>query len=48
MVFEDLHWIDPTSRELLDLTVERVASLPVLLILTFRPEFPRPGAAGRR
>src|SRR5215468_4990183 len=24
MVFEDAHWIDPTSRELLDLTVERV------------------------
>src|SRR5271166_4218394 len=28
MVFEDAHWIDPTSRELLDLTVERVRSLP--------------------
>ena len=39
MVFEDAHWIDPTSRELLDLTVERVCSLPVLLIVTFRPEF---------
>ncbi|MBV8133872.1 MAG: AAA family ATPase [Alphaproteobacteria bacterium] len=39
VVFEDAHWIDPTSRELLDLTVERVCSLPVLLIVTFRPEF---------
>jgi class 3 adenylate cyclase/predicted ATPase len=39
MVFEDAHWIDPTSRELLDLTVERVRTLPVLLIVTFRPEF---------
>src|SRR6516162_4838626 len=39
MVFEDVHWIDPTSRELLDLVVERVCSLPVLLIVTFRPEF---------
>ena len=39
MVFEDAHWIDPTSRELLDLLVERVVSLPVLLILTFRPDF---------
>jgi class 3 adenylate cyclase/predicted ATPase len=39
MVFEDAHWIDPTSRELLDLTVDRVRSLPVLLIVTFRPEF---------
>jgi class 3 adenylate cyclase/predicted ATPase len=42
MVFEDAHWIDPTSRELLDLTVERVRSLPVLLIVTFRPEFQSP------
>jgi class 3 adenylate cyclase/predicted ATPase len=42
MVFEDAHWIDPTSRELLDLTVKRVRSLPVLLIVTFRPEFQPP------
>jgi hypothetical protein len=42
MVFEDAHCIDPTSRELLDLTVERVRSLPVLLIVTFRPEFQAP------
>jgi class 3 adenylate cyclase len=42
MVFEDAHWIDPTSRELLDLTIERVRSLPVLLIVTFRPEFQPP------
>jgi class 3 adenylate cyclase/predicted ATPase len=42
MVFEDAHWIDPTSRELLDLTVEHVRSLPVLLIVTFRPEFQMP------
>jgi len=39
MVFEDAHWIDPTSRELLDLIINRVGSLPVLLIVTFRPEF---------
>jgi class 3 adenylate cyclase/tetratricopeptide (TPR) repeat protein len=39
MIFEDAHWIDPTSRELLDLTIARVRSLPVLLIVTFRPEF---------
>ena len=39
MVFEDAHWIDPTSRELLDLTLDRVHRLPVLLIVTFRPEF---------
>jgi class 3 adenylate cyclase/predicted ATPase len=39
MVFEDAHWIDPTSRELLDLTIERVRTMPMLLIVTFRPEF---------
>ena len=42
VVFEDAHWIDPTSRELLDLIVERVRSLPVLLMVTFRPEFQMP------
>src|SRR5215471_18815465 len=42
MIFEDAHWIDPTSRELLDLTVDRVRSLPVLLIVTLRPEFQPP------
>jgi predicted ATPase len=42
MVFEDAHWVDPTSRELLDLTIERVRDLPVLLIVTFRPEFQPP------
>jgi class 3 adenylate cyclase/predicted ATPase len=41
-VFEDAHWIDPTSRELLDLAVERFRSLPVLLVVTFRPEFQPP------
>ncbi len=42
MILEDAHWIDPTSRELLDLTVKRVRGLPVLLIVTFRPEFQPP------
>jgi class 3 adenylate cyclase/predicted ATPase len=41
-IFEDAHWIDPTSLELLDLAVERVRNLPVLLIVTFRPEFQPP------
>jgi hypothetical protein len=41
-VFEDVHWLDPTSGELLDLTVERVRTLPVLLIVTFRPGFQPP------
>jgi predicted ATPase/class 3 adenylate cyclase len=39
MVFEDLQWADPTTRELLDLTVKQVERLAVLLIATFRPEF---------
>src|SRR5262249_12312701 len=39
MVYEDTHWIDPTSRELLALAVERAAGLKLLLVITFRPEF---------
>jgi tetratricopeptide (TPR) repeat protein len=42
MVFEDVHWIDPSSRELLDLIVERVRRLHVLVIITFRQEFSPP------
>ena len=38
MIFEDVHWIDPTSLELLDRMVERVAHLRVLLVITSRPE----------
>jgi class 3 adenylate cyclase len=41
-IFEDVHWIDPSTRELLDIMVERVRELPVLLIITFRPEFSPP------
>jgi class 3 adenylate cyclase/tetratricopeptide (TPR) repeat protein len=41
-VFEDVHWIDPSSRELLDIMVGRVRMLPVLLIISFRPEFNAP------
>jgi class 3 adenylate cyclase/predicted ATPase len=39
MAFEDAHWIDPTSRELLDLIFDRVARISALLVVTFRPEF---------
>jgi class 3 adenylate cyclase/tetratricopeptide (TPR) repeat protein len=42
MIFEDIHWIDPTSLEVLNRTVNRVKTLPVLLIVTFRPEFNAP------
>ena len=41
-VFEDLHWMDPTTRELLDRTIARIETLPVLLIATFRPDFQAP------
>ena len=44
VIFEDAHWIDPTSRELLDLAVGRLRVLPMLLIVTFRPEFQPPWA----
>jgi class 3 adenylate cyclase/tetratricopeptide (TPR) repeat protein/ABC-type transport system involved in cytochrome c biogenesis ATPase subunit len=39
LLFEDAHWADATSLELLDLMVERVRRLPVLALFTFRPEF---------
>jgi predicted ATPase len=39
MVFEDAHWSDPTSLEVLGRIVDRIRSLPVLLLVTFRPEF---------
>jgi tetratricopeptide (TPR) repeat protein len=39
LVVENLHWIDPSSLELLDLLIEQVPTAPVLLLLSFRPEF---------
>ena len=36
ILFEDLHWLDPTSAELLQLLVERIAGRPILLLLTAR------------
>jgi len=39
MVLEDAHWVDPTTRELFDVVIERVRKLPVLFIMTYRPEF---------
>ena len=38
-VFEDAHWMDPTSRELLNALVDRARNLPMLLLITYRPEF---------
>jgi hypothetical protein len=41
-IFEDMHWSDPTSLEVMDRTVELVRRLPALLLMTFRPEFDPP------
>jgi class 3 adenylate cyclase/DNA polymerase III delta prime subunit len=41
-VYEDAHWIDASTLELLDLVVERIERLPVLVLITFRPEFQPP------
>jgi class 3 adenylate cyclase len=42
MIFEDAHWIDPTSLELFGRIVDRIPTLRVLLIVTFCPEFEPP------
>ena len=42
MIFEDAHWTDPTSLEVFGRVVDRVRSLRVLLIVTFRPDFDPP------
>jgi class 3 adenylate cyclase len=42
MLFEDAQWSDPTSLELLDLIIERAPALPLLLIVTYRPDFSPP------
>jgi class 3 adenylate cyclase/predicted ATPase len=42
MIFEDAHWADPTSLEVFSRCVDQIATLPVLLIVTFRPEFEPP------
>lgn len=38
-VLEDAHWIDPTTLELVDLCLERIADIPVLAVITARPDF---------
>jgi class 3 adenylate cyclase len=42
MIFEDAHWSDPTSLEALGRTIDRIAKLGVLLVMTFRPEYAPP------
>ena len=41
-LYEDVHWIDPTTLAALGLLIERVQRLPVLVLITFRPEFVPP------
>ncbi|MGH6884232.1 MAG: AAA family ATPase, partial [Hypericibacter sp.] len=41
-VYEDLHWVDPSTLELLGQIVERIEHLPILCILSFRPGFTPP------
>jgi class 3 adenylate cyclase/tetratricopeptide (TPR) repeat protein len=42
LIFEDAHWIDPTSQELLDLMVPMMAAHRVLAVITHRPEYQPP------
>jgi predicted ATPase len=42
MIFEDVHWADPTSLELFSRAMDRIKNRSILLIVTFRPEFEPP------
>jgi class 3 adenylate cyclase len=42
MIFEDAHWVDPTSLEVVSRVVDRLRNLRVLFVVTFRPEFDPP------
>jgi class 3 adenylate cyclase/tetratricopeptide (TPR) repeat protein len=39
ILFEDVHWADPTSLETMDLLIHRVRNIPILVVITHRPEF---------
>jgi tetratricopeptide (TPR) repeat protein len=39
MLFEDAHWADPTTLEVLDLLIDRLKTVPLPVVLTHRPEF---------
>jgi hypothetical protein len=46
ILVEDLHWVDASTRDLLGTLLERIAHMPIMVVLTFRPEFvPALGAA---
>ena len=42
MIVEDAHWIDPTSLDLTTRMIERMRDLPILMVITSRPEFTPP------
>src|SRR6266446_6233476 len=42
LLYEDVHWADPTSLEALSLLMDRLATIPVLVVVTHRPEFESP------
>jgi predicted ATPase len=42
ILYEDVHWIDPSTLELLGLVIERIRHLSVLVLITSRPEFQPP------
>jgi predicted ATPase/class 3 adenylate cyclase len=44
MIIEDAHWIDPTSLDLTTRMIERMRDLPILMVITCRPEFTSPWA----
>jgi class 3 adenylate cyclase len=39
MLFEDAHWADPTTLEVLDLLIDRMRTVPLLVVMSHRPEF---------
>ena len=46
LLFEDLHWIDPSTEEIIELLIERLRSRRVLIMCTFRPTY-RPPWTGK-
>lgn len=45
MIFEDIHWADPTTREWLDMLIDTLRNLPLFLVIVFRPRVPAPMVA---
>jgi class 3 adenylate cyclase/tetratricopeptide (TPR) repeat protein len=42
IILEDAHWIDPTSAELFQLMIDRIRSMPVVVLIAYRPSFNPP------